>query len=308
VASHAAGSELSIVVVTWRSAARLEALVDSIHRHLGEAAELVVVENASGEDPERVARAYRGPVRYIALERNHGFGAACNIGVEASGAPHTALLNPDCELADSALPELAALAARRGGLAGPRLLNPDGSIQPSASGPPTGIWPWVGAVIPGRLQPAPLLQRTEPWRLERTARVAWLTGACVAGARDVLLTLGPFDPAIHMYSEDMDLGLRAADRGIESYFCPDVCRVVHNGGASTSIAFPHGAHRLAARNRRVVVRRAYGARRERWGWLAQRVNLRLRVTAKGLAGRDASSDRIALQATRAATPVAGGLE
>ena len=65
-----------------------------------------------------------------------------------------------------------------------------------------------------------------------------------------------FDPAIHLYSEDMDVGLRAARAGIPSYFCPDVCRVIHRGGASASIAFPAGASWLAAANRRAVVRRA----------------------------------------------------
>jgi GT2 family glycosyltransferase len=106
-----------------------------------------------------------------------------------------------------------------------------------------------------------------------------------------------------MYSEDMDLGLRAARAGIPSYFCPDVCRVIHRGGASASIAFPDGAARLAAGNRRAVVRRAYGARHERAGWRAQRVNLRLRVAAKRALGRDASADRDVLDATRNADSV-----
>ena len=91
----------------------------------------------------------------------------------------------------------------------------------------------------------------------------------MAAPRDALLALGPFDPAIHLYSEDMDLGLRAARAGIPSYFCPDVCRVIHRGGASTSIAFPEGAGRLAAG----TAGRSCGAptgpgASERAGWLS----------------------------------------
>ena len=293
----------SVVVVTWQSAPMLEALVATMNRHLESAPELVVVDNLSRDDPERAAREYRGQVRFMPLERNVGFGAACNIGVENASGSCVVMLNPDTELVDASLDELAAFALRRRALAGPRLLNPDGSVQPSASGTPVGLWPWIGAIIPGRLQPPPLRDRTEPWRARRTVRVAWLTGACVAAPRDALLALGPFDPAIHLYSEDMDLGLRAARAGIPSYFCPDVCRVIHRGGASTSIAFPQGAGRLAAGNRRAVVRRAYGARHERASWLAQRVNLRLRVAAKRALGRDASADRDALDATRNADSV-----
>jgi N-acetylglucosaminyl-diphospho-decaprenol L-rhamnosyltransferase len=293
----------SIVVVTWQSAPIVEGLVATMNRHLGSAPELVVVDNHSRDDPEWAAREYRGRVRFMPLERNVGFGAACNIGVENASGSCVVMLNPDAELVDASLDELAAFALGRQALAGPRLLNPDGSVQPSASGTPVGLWPWVGAIIPGRLQPPPVSRRAEPWRARRTIRVAWLTGACVAAPREALLALGPFDPSIHMYSEDMDLGLRAARAGIPSYFCPDVCRVIHRGGASTSIAFPEGAGRLVARNRRAVVRRAYGVRQERAGWLAQRVNLRLRVAAKCALRRDASSDRDALEATRNADSV-----
>ena len=212
----------------------------TMNRHLGSAPELVVVDNRSGDDPERAARGYRGQVRFMPLERNVGFGAACNVGVESASGSCVVMLNPDAELVDASLDELAAFALGRQALAGPRLLNQDGSVQPSASGTPVGLWPWVGAIIPGRLQPPPLRRRAEPWRARRTVRVAWLTGACVAAPRDALLALGPFDPSIHMYSEDMDLGLRAARAGIPSYFCPDVCRVIHRGGASSLDRVPGG--------------------------------------------------------------------
>jgi N-acetylglucosaminyl-diphospho-decaprenol L-rhamnosyltransferase len=293
--------DYSVVVVTWQSASMLEALVATMNRHLRSAPELVVVDNLSRDDPERAVREYRGRVRFMPLERNVGFGAACNIGVENASGSCVVMLNPDTELVDASLDELAAFALERQALAGPRLLNPDGSVQPSASGTPVGLWPWIGAIIPGRLQPPPMHRWTEPWRARRTVRVAWLTGACVAAPRDALLALGPFDPAIHMYSEDMDLGLRAARAGIPSYFCPDLCRVVHHGGASGSIAFPRGVELLAARNRRAVVQRVYGTRRERAGWLAQRANLRLRVIAKGVMGIDASTDRATLEGARGAT-------
>jgi N-acetylglucosaminyl-diphospho-decaprenol L-rhamnosyltransferase len=293
-------SPYSIVVVTWQSAGHLHALAESMARHLSGAPELVVVDNASSDDPAAAARAWPGERRFIGLERNLGFGAAANRGVEAASGDGVVLLNPDTLVLDAGLDDLVELARRGHALAGPRLLNTDRSTQPSASGPPVGVWPWIGAVVPGRVQPAALRARTEPWRLERTTRVAWLTGACVAGPRSALLELGPFDAAIHMYAEDMDLGLRAARAGIPSYFCPDVCRIVHHGGASAAMLYPEGSERAIALNRRAVVGRAYGARRERSSWLAHRLNLRLRVIAKRALGRAAARDRAALEATRAA--------
>jgi N-acetylglucosaminyl-diphospho-decaprenol L-rhamnosyltransferase len=292
----------SVVVVTWECADHLRALVASMNAHLGADRELVVVDNDSSDDPQRAAAEWKGPGRFIAMDRNVGFGGASNAGVEAAAHEAVVLLNPDTALLDAGLDELARIAVARRALAGPRLLNPDQTVQPSASGPPDGIWPWVGAIVPGAVQPDPIRARTEPWRLDRATRVAWLTGACIAGPREVLRSLGPFDPAIHMYAEDMDLGLRAERAGVESWFCPDACRVVHHGGASAAVMFERGSEDAVAANRRAVLRRAHGPRRERAAWLAQRLNLRLRVAAKRVLGREAARDRAALAATRAARP------
>jgi N-acetylglucosaminyl-diphospho-decaprenol L-rhamnosyltransferase len=290
----------SIVVVTWQSAVELSRLAESMNRYLDGHQELVVVDNASSDDPAGSARAWRGDGRVVALDRNAGFGTAANAGVEVARHPGVVLLNPDTELVDAGLERLVEVALGRRVLAGPRLRNADGSVQPSASGPPVGVWPWIGALLPGAVQPPAVQARTEPWRLERTTRVAWLTGACVAAPREVLRGLGPFDPAIHLYGEDMDLGLRAARAGVESWFCPDVCTVTHSGGASAAALDSEDRERRVASNRRAVLARAYGRRRETLAWLAQRTNLRLRLLSKRALGRDAAREAATLRAARRA--------
>lgn len=303
----------SIVVVTWRSRAHLERLVVSMNRHLGGGAagsggpaagpgpELVVVENDSGDDPEPAARAWRGPVQVIREPSNLGFGAAANHGVAAAGGETVVLLNPDTELLDAGLERLADWAAARGVIAGPRLLHPDRSPQPSASGPVVGAWPWLRAIVPGALHPPPILAHTEPWRLERATRVTWLTGACLAAPRELLLDFGPFDPAIELYAEDLDLGLRARAAGVESWFRPDLCAIVHHGGASTEQRFDdrEGAE-VAARYGVAVVRRVYGRARERRAASAARLHLALRIATRRALGRDPGRDPILLAAARAA--------
>ena len=305
-------SRLSIVVVSWRSATTLPALIASVENHLGAGPEIVIVENDPAEPSGVTPDSYAGELRIIEPEGSGGYGVACNAGVAAASRPDVALLNPDCELADPGLPALAAVAAERRALAGPRLLNVDGSVQPSASGPPAGAWPWVGAVIPGRLQPPWMQARTEPWRLDREAEVGWLTGACIVAPRELLAKLGPFDPAIDLYAEDMDLCLRAGRLGAPSIFRPDLCRVIHVGGASTSQAFgdEETARRIAS-NRRSVLLRAVGPRREVNAWRALRLKVALRCIAKRVLGADSRRDRQALAAIRAAkraVPLESALE
>jgi GT2 family glycosyltransferase len=292
---------LSVVVVAWECADHLARLVESMNRHLSSSAELIVVDNNSADDPGSAAEKWKGQARFERLESNSGFGAASNHGVGMSESEAVVLLNPDTELLDGGLPSLAAFALERECLAGPRLLNPDGSVQPSASGSPVGIWPWVGALTPGRLQPRFARARSEPWRLDSRAPVAWLSAACIAAPRALLRRLGPFDPAIHLYAEDMDLGLRAGAAGVDSWICPELAQVVHRRRGSTDRRWPEGPEVEAANNRRSVVRRAYGPTAERRSWLAQRMNLRLRTSAKRVLRMNAEPELQALAAARQAT-------
>jgi N-acetylglucosaminyl-diphospho-decaprenol L-rhamnosyltransferase len=294
----------SIVVVTWECAGQLRRLVDSMNEHLEGHPELIVVDNASSDDPEAEAHRWRGPTRFLCLDANAGFGKANNVGVGEARGDAVVMLNPDTELLEGGLGALAEFSLRRRALAGPRLLEADGSRpQPSASGSIVGVWPWLGALVPGALQPGVMRARTEPWRLESTTAVTWLSGACVAGPADALRELGPFDAGIHLYSEDIDLGLRAAAAGLPSYFCPELARVVHHGLGSTSQRWPQGPAEAMEANRRAVVRRAYGSRRERRASLARRLNLRLRLVAKRALGREASWEAAVLRGARAARSV-----
>lgn len=291
----------SIVVVTWESAGHLRVLVESMNRHLDGEQELVVVDNASGDDPAAAAAVWKGRHRFVALERNTGFGVASNVGVrEASGA-ESVLLNPDTELIDSSLDRLAAIAAELGGLVGPRVLNPDRSLQASASGPEVGLWPWLRALAPLAIQPEALRARLEPYRVDRRTPVTWLTGACIAAPTQTLRKLGPFDPELHMYGEDVDLGLRAAAAAVGSWFDP-VCRVIHHGQGSSALAYDsrYAWWAAGALHWRAAMRRAHGHRREWLAWRAMRLNLRLRLIGKALIGRNDPQNRHSLAALIAA--------
>lgn len=293
----------SIVVVTWECAGHLRTLVTSMNAHLDGSQQLVVVDNLSSDDPATEAALWKGPGQFIQTRENLGFGAAMNVGVSEASGQTTVLLNPDTELLDDGLDRLAAVALELNALVGPRVLNADHSLQPSASGPEVGVWPWLRALVPGGLQPAAMLAKTEPYRLDQRRRVTWLTGACVAGPTAVFARLGPFDPALHMFGEDIDLGLRAAAGGIGSWFEPTT-RIVHHGQASSTLSYGsrEGWRPTGTLNWRAALRRAYGPRREWLAWRALRFNLRLRLLTKTLVGRQTERDRAAVEAAISATP------
>ena len=294
----------SIVVVAWECSSYLRGLVESMNAHLSGTEELVVVDNASSDDPRTAAASWRGELKFKQLPDNRGFGVGCNVGVQLASAHVVVMLNPDTRLLPGGLARLAAAAKEHGGLVGPRVLNADGTVQPSASGPEVGVWPWVRAFWPGALAPRVILRHTEPYRLNVPTRVTWLTGSCIAGPREALLSLGPFDPSFHLYGEDLDLGLRAAAAGIPCVFSPDAGSIVHLAAGSSTVAYgsQYGWHPDGARNFGVALERRYGRRRAWLGWRALRVNLALRYAAKLALGRADERTRIVLKASRQARP------
>jgi GT2 family glycosyltransferase len=291
----------SVVVVTWKCADELRGLVRSLNEHLpAEAGELVVVDNASDDDPQSALADWHGDGNFERLPENRGYGAAANRGVELARHEVTVLINPDARLLDDGLPRLADEALSRRALVGPRVVREDGRLEPSASGPPVGVWPWLMAFVPGAALPPAARRMTAPWRLETPARVSWLSASCLAAPTAVLRELGPFDTQLEMYAEDMDLSLRAEAAGIERWFLPGACRVEHRGQASSSQRYDDAGAAEGARNRRGVIRRAYGSRRERRAWAAHKLGLRLRVGAGRLLRRPANDALAPLRATHAA--------
>ena len=219
----------SVVVVLHDSGAELAARLPTLERHARDA-QLIVVDTGSRDDGPHRVRAYGAEI--VELPDNPGFGAANNAGVARARHDVTVLLNPDTELADHSLHELAAQARiHPRALHAPRLLEPDGSVQRSAHPLPGTVGALLPAVVHPPLLPRALRERVEPYRAERPRTVGWAIAACLAARTDLLRELGPFDPRVHLLAEDMELGLRARAKGIPTVLHPQV-RVRHTGGHS----------------------------------------------------------------------------
>jgi GT2 family glycosyltransferase len=259
------------VIVLHESRDELAALLDSLDR-AGEAPELVVVDTGRDDGGAELAAAHGATV----LERrdNPGFGAASNAGLAHVTADTTVLLNPDCEVHDDALSRLAAIAAQHPrALHAPRLLNTDGSVQRSAHPLPGTLGAFVPAALP--VLPRALRERAEPYRADTARTVGWAVGACLAAATATLRELGPFDERIHLFAEDMDLGLRARERGISTVLHPRVALTHHGRHSIDREPFA----RLAA-TRHDVVRRRRGATEAALDDAAQFLTFALRAPFK----------------------------
>ena len=274
-------TSLSIVVVSHDSASQLSRLIESIRLQLGSQPELIVVDTASTDDSAEVARSAGAEV--VVLTHNPGFGPANNVGLSRAGGDVTALLNPDVELLDAGLSGLVALAGQRRALLVPRLVGPDGRIEKSAHPIPGRVRAFAFALL-GPALPARWRLEAEPWRSQAPVAVGWAVAAALVAPTDLLRALGPFDPDAFLFYEDLDLCLRAAERGIPTSRHPEVV-LRHLGGHSTAPAYGGEPHELLARRRRAVVRARLGRRRLALDDAAQAVTFLTRAGARVLIGR-----------------------
>jgi N-acetylglucosaminyl-diphospho-decaprenol L-rhamnosyltransferase len=238
-------SEYAVVIVLHRSQSELARLLPTIAP-----AQLVVVDAGPDDGGADLARQHGAEI--IVRRDNPGFGAASNLGVARVTQPVTVLLNPDT-IDRGSLPELARRALRRG-LHAPRLLNRDGTVQRSAHPLPGTVGAFLPALIHPPALPRSLRERAEPSRAQKPRTVGWAIAACLAARTDTFRRLGPFDPAMHLFAEDMDLCLRARAIGIRTVLHPDL-EIAHTGRHSVK----DEPYDLLARQRRDVIAASRGA-------------------------------------------------
>ena len=303
------GAGMALVTVTHNSAEAVDRLIRSVDLHLP-GARMVIVDSGSSDGSATAARAAAPRATVLELGENVGFGRASNTGVEAVGEPICALINPDVELVDDSLADLAADLLVPGvpeRILAPAVLSPDGSRQESGHLDPDSPLLWLKALLPPEALPASLRTRVDPWRSQRTRPVGWAVGACLVAPTPTLRRLGPFDERIFLFAEDMDLGLRAADAGVETVFRPDA-RVVHLGAQSIAPTFGGEPFELLARQRRAVIGERRGQEAVERDYRILTWTLLNRIAVNTLLRRPSARERAQLAALRQVREEPAGLD
>jgi N-acetylglucosaminyl-diphospho-decaprenol L-rhamnosyltransferase len=223
---------IDVVVVSYNSRARLARCIENL-RNVRDV-HLIVVDNASSDGSAEVA-AQLG-IEPVRLTRNGGFGHGCNVGWRRGNSPFVLFLNPDATIDGQSLNRLASLleSTPRAGIAAPRILGVDGSLEYSQRRFPRLASTYARSLFLHRVFPqaawADELVR-ERGAYEQRGSPDWVSGACLLIRRPLLEHLGGFDERFFMYCEDIDLCRRVRDEGFDIVFEPDAVSV-HEGGAS----------------------------------------------------------------------------
>ena len=230
-------AETSVVIVSYNTRDVLAGCLDAVRRSEGVTIECFVVDNGSCDgSPEMVAERFPW-VTLIRNPENRGFAAANNVALARASAPVWLLLNPDTLVRPDTIARLRAglVASPEIGIAGPRVLNGDGSLQSC------GYW-----------YPTLMREIRQSKNVDRGLRVLvgkepespdpgvpqdvdWVDGCCLMIRRAAAEQVGLLDEQFFLYAEELDWcrSVRAAGWRIRTV--PDAVMVHLLGKSSEQV-------------------------------------------------------------------------
>ena len=222
--------DLSIVIPTWNNKSVLGPCLQSIYDSDPKISfQIIVVDNGSTDQTCDFLTERYPQVLIVRNEENLGFSRACNQGIRTAQGRYILLLNNDTLAQKETLDRLVGFMDEHptAGVAAPRLLNRDGSLQMSVCMDYTNL---KYAFFGGPRLPFPFSKFIPPMALpredyDRAREVAWVTGACMVVRADALDDVGLLDENIFMYIEDMDWCYRFNRKGWKVFFVPDITLV-----------------------------------------------------------------------------------
>jgi N-acetylglucosaminyl-diphospho-decaprenol L-rhamnosyltransferase len=252
---------LSVIIVNYRVPYFLELCLHSVRRALeGLDAEIIVVDNHSGDGSVNLLRPLFPEVKWIVNTENAGFARANNQALRQSNGDNLLFLNPDSivpedfarkclgfmrsitPIPDSFIPDSSNPSVSPPGGLGVRMIDGSGRfLRESRRGFPS---PWVAfCKLSGLTSLFPHSRYFARYYLghlpaDQPHPASVLSGACLWVSRSALDKTdapdktGPFDETFFMYAEDIDLSYRLESTGYTNYYFPGVT-IIHFKGEST---------------------------------------------------------------------------
>jgi len=205
--------DVEIIVPVYNGRKYLDALWKSLKEGISKKIswKLTLVDDASTDGTFEWGKSHP-EVNYIRNQRNMGFAKTCNRGARSSDSEWILFLNQDIVVKPSFLEEMLKVTEKAPWpkIVGAKLIFPNektiqhAGIEFTASGFPFEY---------GKGQPANLP------KFSKIREVNAVTGACMLIKRDLFEKLGGFDEEFINSWEDVDLCLRAKERGARIFYC-----------------------------------------------------------------------------------------
>lgn len=227
-------SQLAVVTVTYSPGKHLQSFLDTLEGATASKTQVIMADNGSTDGAPEAALESNSNVRLLRTGGNIGYGGAINRAVAEldPDVEFVVIANPDLRWGADSIDVLLEAAKRwpRAGALGPMVLEPDGSVYPSARQVP-GLVSGAGHAILGTVWPSnPWTKRYRQENEQVSERpVGWLSGSCLLVRRAAFDSINGFDSRYFMYMEDVDFGDRLGRAGWHNVFVPSA-EVTHAKG------------------------------------------------------------------------------
>ncbi len=226
-------TDLSIIIVCYKGWKRLNKCLDALDSFSGKnfKAEVIVVDNNSGEETIYKTEDRFPKFRFIYNEANGGFANGCNLGAQFAEGDFLLFLNPDTIAVESAIEKLLNTAQQNPwfGIVSCRQVNDMGKESTAY-----GQFPSVLNLTGFQRALFGQSKREEGSRMPDISFPDWVSGSVLLIRHEIFKRLGGFDEDFWMYFEDVDLCRRVRNIDSEIAFCRNIT-IEHNHGGSSRI-------------------------------------------------------------------------
>ncbi len=218
--------DLSIIIVTHNSLRPVERCLASLREHPPACMfETIIVDNASSDGTPAMIASRFGEFKLVANNDNRGYSRGVNQGISFSTGPLILILNPDIEITSGSIDALIDFMKENpdAGIAGSKLLYPDGTLQYSCRAFYTVKTLLFRRTFLGKLFPGSKTIRDHlmlDYDHEKSRRVDWVLGGCMMVRREAMEKVGMMDERFFLYFEDTDWCFRMRQHGWHVYYVP----------------------------------------------------------------------------------------
>lgn len=232
--------KISIIIVNWNTKEYLRKCIYSIIDKCNkDDIKIFIVDNNSSDGSQKMIKTEFGYINLIENKENIGYGKAINQAIKLATTKYLIVLNSDVEFKNDVINELLNFAKSNDkiGVIGPKLLNPDGTVQVSYNKYYLNIFKlFLDRVLYFNFLKLKLRESKLFLRLfhsnNKIKKVSWVGGSCLFINKEILDKIGYFDENYFMYGEEMELCKRVKDNKYLIYYLPKA-EVIHYGFKSS---------------------------------------------------------------------------
>ncbi len=204
---------VSVIVLNYNAGELLLNCIESIKKSAYKNLEIIVVDNISTDKSQETCKEKYPDVKLIQNNENFGYCEGNNIGIREAKGDYIIILNPDTIVEYNWVEELISAYNKFGeGLYQPKILSLEKTQILQSTGNMLHIFGFGFARDKGKND-----------NLEKNTieKIGYASGTCLFTSKKVLKQVGLLDPFLFLYHDDLDLGWRAAQIGISSYYVPN---------------------------------------------------------------------------------------